>query len=473
MRNRYTSLAIVTLILFAAAAASAQTLTERIDALLKEPALECGMQGILIKSLRTGQTLYERNAGKRMVPASNFKLLVSSTALEKLGPEFTYKTEVLAAGKIDSGVVDGDLVLKGGGDPVLLTADLTDLAAQLKAAGIAQVKGGIIADDTYFDDQRLGWGWSWDYTGSYFAAEISALTLNRNTVDVWVTPGKEAGAPAEVKLVPTNDYIKFDSTATTGKAGSRDTVWIDRHFGSNTLQIGGSVPLDAKVTRRKAAVTMQDPRLYTASVFAVELAKQGIQIGGTVKGSKAPADAKPVASHTSPPLSEIVRLLNKPSDNLIAEMLLKTLGAALRGRGSSSAGGEVEKEFAGKIGMDLSQLSIADGSGLSRLDYISPQNLVTLLSYMSTAPNSKIFVDSLPIAGVDGTLRYRMTGTAAGKNVKAKTGTVAYVSTLSGYVNTKSGEPLVFSIMMNHAPTPKSTSTRIQDEICRMLAEMP
>lgn len=457
----------------AVSVASALTLTEQIDAILKDPALEHGLQGVLIRSLKTDQTLYEHNADNNMIPASNFKLLVSATALEQLGPDFTYKTEVYTTGKLDKGILDGNVVIKGGGDPVLLTADLTDLAKQLSASGIKQITGDIIADESLFDKQRLGWGWSWDEFPYYYAAEISALSVNRNTVDVWAYPGKEAGAKAEIKLVPDTDYFSIDSTATTGKPTSQNTVWVDREMGQNIIKIGGSVAQGEKPAKRNAPVTVGEPQLYTACVFASELAKSGIKAVGSVKDGKTPSEAILVATHTSPPLSKILSLLNKPSDNMIAEMLLKTLGAVVKGKGSSDTGAEVEKDFFKKIGMDMSALSIVDGSGLSRLDYISPRNLVTLLTYMHSSKNSRIYIDSLPIGGVDGSLYYRMKGTTAQGNVRAKSGYVGHVSTLSGFVNTKSGEPLVFSIMMNHHLCGNSSATQLQDKICALLADMP
>ena len=454
--------------------AMAQSLTEQIDAILKAPALAHGLQGVCIKSLKTGQTLYERNADNNMIPASNFKLLASSTSLEQFGPDYTFKTEVYTTGKIENGVLNGNIILKGGGDPVLLTKDVTDLAKQIKTAGITQISGDIIADESRFDKQRLGWGWSWDDISDYYSAETSALSLNRNTVDVWVYPAKDAGAQAEVKLVPeTTGYFTIDSTATTGKAGSQNTVWVSRKLGQNIVRISGNVPQGEKLTERNMPLTVDEPQLYTASVFEAELAKLGIKTTGAVKDGTTPKDAALVATHTSPPLSTILALFLKPSDNMIGEMLIKNLGAAVKGTGSYSAGAEVEEAFLKKVGLDMSALSIVDGSGLSRLDYISPRNLVTLLSYMQTSKYSKVFRDALPLAGVDGTLYRRMKGTAAERNVRAKTGTVSNVSTLSGYVNTKSGEPLAFSIMMNHQLCGSGEVTPIQNKICELLANLP
>ena len=454
--------------------ATAQTLTSQIDAILKDPALTHGLQGVCIKSLKTGQPLYEHNADNNMIPASNFKLLVSATSLDQLGPDFTFKTEVYTTGKIENGILNGDIILKGGGDPVLLTEDLTELARKIQTAGITEIKGNVIADESRFDKQRLGWGWSWDDISDYYSAEISALSVNRNTVDVWVYPAKDAGAKAEVKLVPeTANVFTIDSSANTGAPGSQNTIWIQRELGGNVVKVGGNVAQDEKLTRRNRPLTVDEPQIYTASVLVSELAKLGVKVDGSVKDGTTPSDAALVATHVSPPLSKIIALLLKPSDNMIAEMLLKNLGATLKGRGSSDAGAEVEEAFFQKIGMDMSALSIVDGSGLSRLNYISPRNLVTLLSYMHSSKNAKVYMEAMPIAGVDGSLYRRMKGAPTEGNVHAKTGYVSHVSSLSGYVNTKSGETLVFSIMMNHHLCGNAQATALQDKICELLANLP
>ncbi len=467
------SLLLLALLLLLAGPLQCQTLTERIDALLKDPALEHGIQGVMIRSLKTDTTLYEHNADTVLTPASSLKLLVAATALDKLGPDFTYKTNVYARGRIHKNTLQGDIIIKGGGDPVLATDDLEDLAKQVKAAGITFVRGDIIVDDSFFDGQRLGWGWSWEGLPYYYSAEISALNLNRNTVAVFVRPAKQVGAKAEVSLVPETDYLAVTDTATTGAAGSRKTIWVRRPLGQNVVQVGGSIPVDAQVTRREAPVTMSEPQLYAGCVFAGALADQGIIISGSVRSGKAVVDDKLLCSHTSPPLSEIIRLLIKPSDNLIAEVLLKTIGAVARGKGSSAAGVEVEKEVLKGYGLDMSALSIVDGSGLSKLNCISARNLVTLLTALHKTEHGKFLIDALPIAGVDGTLAYRMKGTAAEKNVRAKTGTLAKVVSLSGYVTTKSGEQLVFSIIFNNQLCPKSAATAVEDKICVLLAELP
>ncbi|NLN75701.1 MAG: D-alanyl-D-alanine carboxypeptidase/D-alanyl-D-alanine-endopeptidase [Armatimonadetes bacterium] len=456
-----------------ATCSQAASLTESIDAILNDPALKYGAQGVAVRSIKTGQTLYQRNADALMIPASNFKLLVSATILELLGPDFTFETRVFTTGKLINGILDGDLIIKGGGDPVLRTSNLTDLAKQVKATGINVIKGDIIADDTLFDRQRLASGWSWDSLQYYYSAEVSALNLNRNTVDVFVYPGKEVGDEAEVKLAPETSYFTIESSATTGAPDSSNTIWVSRTLGQNHIRVSGSIAKGTKVTSRETLRSVMEPQLYAAHAFAGELAKQNVKFSGKIVSAKQPEEAKLVAIHKSPSLSTILSLLNKPSDNLIADVLLKYLGAHAKGLGSFGNGADVEREFFKRIGMDLDGISISDGSGLSRFDYISANNLIVLLSYMHSSEHSKVYIESLPIAGVDGSLYSRMRNTSAKGNVHAKTGYIGRVSSLSGYVNTKSGEPLVFSIIMNHHLCPKSDATRLQDKICVLLADLP
>lgn len=461
-------------VLLLAGGLRADALSEKIDALLADTDLRHGLQGVVIKSLKTGQVLYERNADRVFIPASNMKLLVSATVLDRLGPDYTYETRAYAAAQVDSkGVLRGDLVLKGAGDPILETAHLADLARQVKARGIKKIAGNVVVDDTLFDSRRLGWGWSWDNFPYYYSAEISALNLNRNCVQVWVYPGKAAGSPAVVRIEPPTGYVTVENTATTGAAGAEKKIWIDRVMGTNTIRVGGVIPAGTKVSSLEEPITVKEPALYAGSVFRDQLSRLGVLVLGEVKSGKLPVKAEQVAVHKSVPLSKIVWMLNKPSDNLIAEVLLKTLGAVVKGTGSSEAGAEVETEFFGKIGMDLSALNIVDGSGLSRLNYVSPRNLSTLLSHMYSHAHHQAYLESLPIAGVDGTLRSRMKDTPAERNVRAKTGYVSRVSSLSGYVNTKSGEPLVFSILMNHHLCANSQATGVQNAICALLAELP
>jgi D-alanyl-D-alanine carboxypeptidase/D-alanyl-D-alanine-endopeptidase (penicillin-binding protein 4) len=444
-----------------------------IEAALADPVLAHGIQGVLIESLKDGRVLYEKNGDLALVPASNFKLLVSATALDFLGPDQCIRTSLYTSGdrKPDSHL-KGDVILVGEGDPVFKYDQLQALVAKFKKLGVKVVEGNVVGDDTWFDDIRLGWGWAWDDEPYYYSAQISALNLNENVVDVWVRPGKKVGDPALVKVTPPTSYMIVRNECTTGEAGSEKDLLVDRIRGRNTIRVTGKVPLDYKPESAEEAITMDEPTLYTCQTLIEMLRREGITVNGQAVRGKKPDGAELVAVNTSPPVSELLAMMNKPSDNMIAECLLKTLGAQFKGKGSTAAGGEVELEFLKKVGADPSAVGIMDGSGLSRMDLISPRNMVALLKYMYRHKYAKFYMDSLPVAGVDGTLQNRMKDTAAQGNVKAKTGYVSRVSTVSGYVTTKAGEPLVFSIMMNNHLCRNKEATAVQDKILEVLVNI-
>jgi len=476
LRAGYAWRLILLALVFTFAAPLAQTATEPevvqiIDQALADPALVHGLAGVVVTSLKDGRTIYAKNQDLVFIPASNFKLLVSATSLDRLGPEYRFKTELYTSGEhTPEGILKGDVILVGRGNPILKPDDLQLMANKLE--GIKTIEGNIVGDDTWFDDVRLGWGWNWDDEPYYYSAQLSALCLNKNVVDVYVRPGVKEGAAPMVRISPATSYMTVRNDATTGKAGSEKTVSVDRLRGRNVIHVTGSIPLDAKSESPEEAITMEEPTLFAATMLREMLQRAGVEVKGKpVRGAK-PEGAVLVAFHQSVPLSEMMLLLNKPSDNLIAETLLKTLGAEFKGRGSSSRGADVEREFLEKAGLDMTALSIIDGSGLARMNYISPHNLATLLSYMYRHKDGALYMKSLPIAGVDGTLRSRMKGTAAAGNCKAKTGYISRVRTLSGYVTTKASEQLVFSIMMNHHLCSSAEVNAVQDKIVTSLAEM-
>jgi serine-type D-Ala-D-Ala carboxypeptidase/endopeptidase (penicillin-binding protein 4) len=446
-------------------------LTSGIDQALADPILKHGTKGMLIKSLDTGKILYEKNSDVLFLPASCFKLLVSSASLDILGPDYRMQTSIYISGTLTpDGTLNGDVVLVGKGDPVFKYEHLQDMAAKVKELGIKAITGNVIGDDTWFDDVRLGWGWPWDEEPYYYSAQISALNLNENVVDVWVRPALKAGDPAIVKLTPPTGYMVVRNECKTAEAGAEKTVAVSRVRGRNVIRVSGTVPLDYKPTACEESITVEEPALFACQTLIEMLRREGIEVRGQpVRGTKSD-DAEFILAHDSPPLSEIISLLNKPSDNLIAECLFKNLGAQVKGEGTAAAAEEVELDFLKRIGADISAVSISDGSGLSRTDYISPKNLVTVLRYMRDSKNYKAFAGSLPIAGIDGTLVNRMKGGAAEGKILAKTGYISRVSTIAGYTTTKSGEKLAFSIMMNGHLCRNKEATAVQDRILDMLA---
>jgi D-alanyl-D-alanine carboxypeptidase/D-alanyl-D-alanine-endopeptidase (penicillin-binding protein 4) len=459
--------ALVLLLLAAAAQADAESLRARIDAAL----LRLGPHAtvaVRVVSLDTGQVLYERNPDFSLNPASNMKLVTSAAALARLGPDYRFTTRVLAARRPEGGTLRGDLILQGGGDPVLELPDLDRLADALRAAGLRRVRGRLLADDSRYDAERLGAGWSADYESYYYAAQISALTLNRNVATVDVFPGETVGDSARVEVRPVEGYLRVLTRPATGPRGGEARITITRERARNEIRIAGALPLGGEPIRGRE-VTMEEPALWAAAVFRKLLEERGIRVEGDSELRAAPADAVELAAHVSRPLSEIAPLFNKPSDNLIGELLLKELGFRHRGRGTAGAGSEVVEAWLREIGVPVAGVSVRDGSGLSRLDLLTARAVSELLIHADRAPWKEPFLASLPIAGVDGTLRNRFKGTPAEKNLRAKTGSLLHVSALGGYVTAPGGERRVFSILINQYPGP-GTAKRFEDLIGAALA---
>jgi serine-type D-Ala-D-Ala carboxypeptidase/endopeptidase (penicillin-binding protein 4) len=455
------------------AGAQGNSLKEKIEAALVRlgPHATCAVR---VLSLSRGEVLYERNPDLSLNPASNMKLLTSATALAKLGPEYRFNTRVLVTAKAaEDGSVAGDLVLQGGGDPVLETAHLEKLADGLKAAGIRKITGGLIVDDFRYDDERLGNGWNSDDEQYYYSAQISALSVNRNVMSVDISPGKEAGAPVQVQVRPVTDYLRVTACPATGAAGTPTRIRVVRVRGKNEIRVSGTLGVDGSGIR-DMPITMEEPELFAGALFRTLLGERGIQIAGPGRRAEAPKEATALASHQSVPLSEIAARLNKPSDNLIAEMLLKELGFACKQAGTAARGSEVVEGWLKELGIHTGGVRVNDGSGLSRLDLVTARAVSDLLVKADAQPWKEAFLHSLPVAGVDGTLRARMKETIAEKNVRAKTGTLMHVTALSGYVTTRKNERLVFSILINNYPGPSSGPTgskRIEDAIAVALAE--
>lgn len=450
-------------------------LVQKIDSILAEPGLKGGFQGVVIQSLADGSVWYERNADLLFLPASNQKLLTSAAVLNALGPDWRYETRVVRAGPIDDGgTLHGNLYVIGAGDPTLEAKDLDEVVASVKVTGIRRIAGRVMGDDHRFDAVRYGDGWSWDDMAYYYSAPISALNLDENVVHLQIDPGKRAGDPVRVAVTPTERYAKLVVRAHTGEKGEKSALTVGRELGQNVITVDGVLAIDAKPEDHKPVpVTIEEPTRFAAFVLRERLEKAGIEVTGDEGVGIAPsADTVEVARHQSPPMSEILRRLNKPSDNFYAECLLKTLGAekGTTGIGSVATGRAAAMEWFKTIGFDAGEIAMADGSGLSRQDFISPRNFAALLKAMYNHPYKQVYMDSLPVAGVDGTLRNRMKGTAAEKNCIAKSGYVSNVSSLSGYVTTKDGEPLLFVMLMNNHQARNAVPMGVQDKIVEMLA---
>ncbi|MHB1456896.1 MAG: D-alanyl-D-alanine carboxypeptidase/D-alanyl-D-alanine endopeptidase [Armatimonadota bacterium] len=472
--GRYVSIiAISFLILFATVSLHADaSLTAKLDACLNDPALAHGIQGVVVQSLKDGTVIYERNPDLALIPASNLKLIVSAAALDMIGPDARLKTSLYITGPISrDGILKGDVILQGGGDPVFSSEQLAEMSKSLWRLGVKTVTGSLIADDSMFDDTRLGIGWSWDYESYGYAAQISALNLDGNSIKVWVYPGKKIGSPAIVKLVPSTSYTAVKNSCVTASKEIEKKVSIDRLHGRNVISVSGIVPLGYTPAKAEEILSVDDPTSFVCRMFIASLKRMGISVKGGIRRGICPPGSRFISSIDSPPISEMIKAMNKSSVNLIAECLLKTLGYRVNGEGKASAGHKAERDFLQRTSADMTAVSLIDGSGLSRSNYISSRNIATLLKFMYAHKYSKQFIDSLPIAGIDGTLKNRMKGTSAEGVVKAKTGYVSAVCVISGYAALKSGEPIAFCIMMNNHLCTNKEAQAIQDQMITAITD--
>ncbi len=479
------------------APATLADLKSRIEEIAHQPALEPGFFAVKIVSLETNQIIYEQNANKFVRPASNMKLYTVATAFDRLTPDYHFVTSVYAKERLEDGKIKGDLIVYGRGDPSIAARfnngdyfkGINDLADRIVAAGVKRVKGDLVGDESYFNGAPVGSGWEWeDLTWSY-GAELSALTINDNAIDLTVKPGMSVGFPVVITSgPPATSFMTIANHATTSARGSRSDLHIYRGLGANTLEISGSLPLGD--TGFIGGVAVPDPALAFVSMLRDALVKRGVKIDGRVRtvnarsgGSIVPnSPAGPmlieIAGLQSPPFSIIAAHTLKPSQNQYTELILRTLGKTQpanpvdesRARDDEDSGLGVVTSFLRGAGVGESEIALNDGSGLSRNDLISANTTVQLLTFMTKHRYFPQFRDALPIAGVDGTLRTRMRGTPAEGNVRAKTGSLSSVASLSGYVTTAAGEHLVFSMMLNNYPDAAAVRRDSIDAIAILLA---
>jgi len=479
-------------------ATTTQTLAElqaRISEILQKPALAQAMVGIKVASLDTGHVLFEANANKLLRPASNMKLYTVAAALDRLSPDYRFVTSVYARARPDSaGTIRGDLTIYGRGDPSIAARfnngnyfkGIDDLASRIVAAGVKRVEGDLVGDETYFTGAQYGTGWQWDDLQWWHGAEVSALTANDNSLDLSVKPGMQVGAPAVVATGPPDPLLRITNKVATAPKGSKRDLTVYRGLASDDVEISGSIALDDEGYSGELAIS--HPALLFAYLLRASLAQQGVVIKGRTRTIPQPissalagplaAGLVEVATLQSPPLSLIAAQTLKPSQNLYTELILRTLGkvivpaptAVSAGRTSETAGVEVVRTFLREAGVNASPLSLSDGSGLSWYDMVTAEATLQLLTYMRRHRYATAFRDALPIAGVDGTLKNRMKGTVAENNLRAKTGTLSSVSSLSGFVTTAAGEELVFSIMVNNYPQGTNARSVCIDPIAILLA---
>jgi PBP4 family serine-type D-alanyl-D-alanine carboxypeptidase len=462
----------------ASPAPAPDALNAAIDRILDRPALAPAFWGIEVRSLKTGRLLYARNAEKNFQPASTLKLVTTAAALDAFGPEARLRTTVETAGRLDGGGrILGDVYLVGRGDPALsgryspggTTAAFEELGEGLRAAGVRRIEGRLLGHEGAFRGERRGADWGWEDLVWWYGSEVSALSLNDGCAQITVAPGERAGDPVILERSPLSAYYRVISTATTSPAGTKSDLTLVRDPGTNLIRISGTHPLAGPAW--EGWVALEDPARYATTVFAEILEAKGIRVMGTLDTSSGPLPEglRVLATHDGPPLAEVLKIVNKESHNLQAEILLRLLGLQVKGEGTVSAGEEAVKDFLERMGVRADAWKLQDGSGLSRSDVLSPHGLVGLLAAMDRHPHAQVFRESLAVAGVDGTLKSRMRGTPAQGRVVAKTGTLHLAQAMVGYAGTSGGDRLAFALLVNHHPEPKEAVAAI-DEIAARLA---
>lgn len=437
-----------------------------LDTLLADTLFPPSNAGIKIVSLTKHETLYELNPDMLFNPASNNKLFTASTALTSLGESFPLRTLVLAD------TSEGLISVRGCGDPLLTTSDLDSLAGLIRQKIRPEKPWRLKGDVSYFDDVYWGAGWTWDEEPASYGMFVSPIILNNNTIDVRVLPGLKPGDPPLVLLNPPTDYLSIENGGITVADTVRKPLDISRKWRerSNVITVQGEVLLTNHGSR--VSLSVWKPELYAMTVLAEKLREKGIRISG-VETDTIRAGGVEIASF-SHRLDSAVTFMNKVSDNLTAEVLLKTLGAEKYGiPGSAAAGISAVCAFLNGKGIDTTKIAQADGSGLSRYNLTSPSVIIQLLQGMERdSVHFPAFYFSLPIAGVDGTIAKRMRGTRAEGNLRAKTGSLSAVSALSGYVRSADGELLAFSILMQNFPGSVRGYRAAQDRIGILLSEI-
>lgn len=467
-----------------AASAAVAGLQRDLSTLVNAPVMSHGTWGVQVRSVDRGDVLFAHNAGKLMMPASNMKILTLAAAAERLGWDHRYTTTLETAAPVLDGALHGDLIVRGTGDPTISTrgdrhtAVFTAWADALRLAGISSIDGRIVGDDQAFDDDGVGPGWSWDYLEAGYAAPVGALQYNESTADLRVTPGAAAGDPVQVELAPGAGLTVVNHARTMAAAtGERGSISVRRRIDRPVLEITGSLPAGAPPVTRTVAVV--NPTQFFAQSLKDALIARGIAVIGdaadiddiSYAAADAPAERRVLATTTSPSLREIAAVLMKVSQNQYAETLLKTLGAAEGGLGTTAAGRRAAADVFAGWGVADNGYVMSDGSGLSRYNYISPATLTTVLARMYQDPRHRDpFMAALPVAGTDGTISTRMRRTRAEGNAAAKTGSISNVRALSGFVRTRGGETLAFSIIANDFVIPSATVNWIADVAVETLA---
>jgi len=446
-------------------------LQQRLAEHIGQARFAAALWGLKVASLDSGKTVFEHNPGKLFSPASNSKLYTVALALDQLGADYRIRTSLYAQARPNrAGTLQGDLIVFGRGDPTLnarlrggsVYAALEPLVSALTNAGVKRIAGDVVGDESYFRGPPFGAGWVWDDLEYYYGAEVSALTVNDNTLELVVKPGGRAGEPCQLSLRPATTWLTLNNRTETVEKETTRRIRLEHPLCENVIYVSGRMPLDDSGSTSE--VTVHNPAGLFACFFKEALERRGIEVAGGARSLNwLDREAQPVdyeklveLGHVeSLPLRDVAREVQKPSQNLYTDLLLAHVGERSRDNDTSDRatsedlGIRALNRFLAEAGIPRGQVIFEEGSGLSRNNLTTPSATVALLQFMSRHQCAQVYLDALPIAGVDGTLRNRMKGTPAAGNVRAKTGTLRWASSLSGHVTTAAGERLVFSMMVN------------------------
>jgi serine-type D-Ala-D-Ala carboxypeptidase/endopeptidase (penicillin-binding protein 4) len=470
--------------------ASVSSLRADLDEMIRRPGWRGDRWSVLVISLDRGDTLYSHAAYDRLAPASNMKLFTTAAALYYLGPDYRWNTFLMATGPVRDGVLEGDLVVYGTGDPTFsgrfggAVAVWNSFADALEQLGVRAIRGDIVGDGSYFEGPGAGEGWQHSYMNAAYAASAGALSYTENVATLQIAPAAQAGWRPTVRLVPGGEGIAIVNQART-TAGGTTRIHAARVAYDGPIVVSGQIARGSGPVTR--AVPVSDPARYAVAMFREVLDRRGISASGTLRSATtveespvtgrsvfAPAldsrdPVRVLAVHTSPPIMEVLQIINRRSHNLMSEQVLRTIGRVAAGEGSVAGGRRAIEHMMRLEGHAApGEIEIYDGSGLSVLNRSSARGLVSLLAVMAESPMWNRYWETLPEAGTSVGLR-RMQRTAAEGNLRAKTGTIDRVSALSGYVRTAEGERLAFAIIANNVPS-TWMAKRVEDAIGARLA---
>jgi len=475
--------------------ATVEELQQHLAAHVHQPKFAAALWGVKVVSLETGKVLFEENPQKYFSPASNSKLYTMALALDRLGGDYRIKTSLYAKARPNrAGLLRGDLIVFGRGDSTFnarrnsndIFRALAPLVRAVTNAGIRRIEGDLVGDESFFRGPPFGSGWAWDDMQFYYGAPISALTINDNRLEISVKPGVQTNAPCRLSVSPATVWIVLSNRTQTVVKGGRRSISFYRPLDQNVVFVLGKLPLDD--TGYAEDVTVPNPAGLFVAFFKDALAKAGVKITGKLRTANwldrqaQPLDCGKLVElgfAESPPMRELAREVQKPSQNLYTDLLLAHVGEFKRSgepraaETSEDAGIRELGKFLEEAGVRRGDVQFEEGSGLSRNNLTTPNATIALLQFMSKHREAEVYLNALPVAGVDGTLRSRMKDTAAAGNVRAKTGTLRWANSLSGYVTSAAGERLAFCVMLNryHNTDPDRPARADVDAIAVMLAE--